>query len=412
MTIDTFEVPSFTPEQRQKLNEKLSDIIYPHEFEKNVGWTYGAPKWAVEPMVNIWRNEFDWEESRKEMARWHHLKVNIDGVRIHCVNETSKQPGAIPIMLLHGWPSTFYEYHKVIEPLRDGAGGAQAYHVVVPSLPGYGFSDPTPTPGWGVAKCAETLHKLMLELGYTKYVVHGTDWGAVIGMHIATTYTANCRAYHTNFMLVMPPIPTLSNIVTQPVRVVKFLACMLLGGDAVYGKDMLRVLGRSFADIDRDRDSGYRAIQGTKPYSLSYGLSDSPVGLLAWLLEKYHNWTTHTGDKESSVLPPTIDAKEFLTQVTIYWMTNSISSSMRLYYERLIEPNMDSAFHTKVTIPTGVSSFPDEVSKMPREWVDSQVNLVQYEEHPSGGHFAALEEPQLLTHDIQRFGKKIAADLQ
>jgi hypothetical protein len=125
MTIETFEVPSFTPEQRQKFDEKLNDIIYPHEFEKNVGWTYGAPKWAVEPLVNTWRNKFDWEESRKEMARWHHLKVNIDGVRIHCVNETSQQPGAIPIMLLHGWPSTFYEFHKVIEPLRDGADGAQ-----------------------------------------------------------------------------------------------------------------------------------------------------------------------------------------------------------------------------------------------------------------------------------------------
>ena len=125
MTIETFEVPSFSPEQRQKFDQKLSDIIYPHEFEKNVGWTYGAPKWAVEPLVNTWRNEFDWEESRKEMARWHHLKINIDGVRIHCVNETSQQPGAIPIMLLHGWPSTFYEFHKVIEPLRDGADGAQ-----------------------------------------------------------------------------------------------------------------------------------------------------------------------------------------------------------------------------------------------------------------------------------------------
>jgi hypothetical protein len=129
MTIETFEVPSFTPEQRQQLQERLSNAIYPHEFEKNVGWTYGAPKWAVEPILNVWRNEFDWEESRAEMARWHHVKANIDGVGVHCVHETSHQSGAIPIMLLHGWPSTFYEYHKVIEPLRDGADGVQVTSV-------------------------------------------------------------------------------------------------------------------------------------------------------------------------------------------------------------------------------------------------------------------------------------------
>ncbi|KAJ2964745.1 hypothetical protein NQZ79_g393 [Umbelopsis isabellina] len=412
MSVQPFEIPSFTPEQRATLLDKLKSPVFPHEFEQNVGWSYGTPRWALEPVLQKWRDEFDWETSKAEMDRWSHFKTEIDGANIHFVHERSKNPNAIPLVLLHGWPSTFYEFHKVIEPLRDGVDNGQAFHIVVPSLPGYGFSDPPPVRGWGSRKMAAVLNTLMVRLGYTKYVAHGVDWGSILVKVMACLHDENCKAIYTTLNICMPPLPTPSVLWAAPLKVAKFLASLALGSDMVYGPGKLKIMGRSFADIDNDKDAGYRAIQGTRPFTLSYGLSDSPVGLLAWILEKYHVWTHHEGDKESAILPPTIDVNEFLTQVHIYWMTNTISSSMRLYYERLNEPNANSLMWKAIKVPCGAGLFASELAKVPRDWLEAWTNLVQFDEHPTGGHFSALEEPKLTINDLQRFGKKVKNEVE
>ncbi|KAI8886331.1 alpha/beta-hydrolase [Backusella circina FSU 941] len=404
MEQDKFSIP---PLDKQELNKKLGDVIYPNEYENDVGWRYGAPRWAVEDLVKAWK-AFDWNKSSEEMSRWNHYKSNVDGTGIHYVHETSAKDNAVPIILIHGWPSTFYEFHKVIEPLRDGNNSKQAFHVVVPSLPGFGFSDCPKKPGCSVSQIAELFHHLMQKLGYDKYIVHGTDWGSSIGKAMALNYPNHCLGYHTNMPIIAPPVPNLHNLLTSPIQVILFLMALIFGTQAVYKAQDVRLF-RSFANADKDDRAGYRAIQSTRPYTLAYGLSDSPVGLLGWILEPYHAWTSHTPEKlNTNSLPETISVDEFLTQISIYWITNTMSSSTRIYYEFKEEMKKSSRVVLEgIKVPYGVSAFPNELTKFPREWFPINNNLIQYKDHPHGGHFPALEVPELLLDDLQTFGKKV-----
>ncbi|KAI7876171.1 alpha/beta-hydrolase [Lichtheimia hyalospora FSU 10163] len=411
MSIEPFEVPSFTPEQLSLLKERLRTTVYPNELEANVGWEYGAPTWAVKPLVQAWLQDFDWEKSRKEMNQWHHYRTTIQDLKIHFIHEPSNHPDAVPLLLINGWPSTFYEYHKVIQPLRDGELGGQPFHVIVPSLPGYGFSDPPKLTGHGVPENGEILAELMHILGYDKYLVHGSDWGSVIGRSIAVQHKEHCKGYHTVMPTVNPPLPTLGNILFHPLKVAKLCAGMIVGFDTVYGAGKFKLKGKNFADAMGDSDAGYRAIQGTRPYTLSQGLSDSPAGLLSWMLEKFHNWTYHPAQKKDTQgLPDTITPDEFLTHVSIYWLTNTMSSSMRIYYEAIAAvEQMTQSMDTYVQVPTAVGYFPSEMSRFPREWLEYGTNLQQWNEFDLGGHFPAMEEPELFVTDIQTFGKKLKA---
>ncbi|KAL0089107.1 Alpha/Beta hydrolase protein [Phycomyces blakesleeanus] len=407
MSFVPFSIPSLSESQKEELANRLASVHYPQELDANVGWSYGAPRWAVAPMVDAWRNAFDWEKSRAEMNRWKHYRGDIEDINLHFVHEPSTKSDAIPIILLHGWPSTFYEFHKLIDPLRDGVNGGQTYHVVVPSLPGYGFSSPPTTTGFDCGKMGSIFNTLMVKLGYTKYMVFGTDWGAVIGKWIAVHRSENCKAFLTSMPLSVPPIPTVKNVMSHPLQVVKFLSSIPLGFDAVYGNGAVKIVGRSFMDVENNNDAGYRAIQGTRPYTLAYSLTDSPVGLLAWLLEKYHAWTYHPGDTEGTVLPDTITQDEFLTQITIYWMTKTIGPSTRLYYEVFQGKQVNSLSLEAISIPHGYTIYEGEMMKMPAEWINLTANLVFFTKHNLGGHFAALEEDALLLDDIQRFTKKV-----
>ncbi|KAI8330325.1 Alpha/Beta hydrolase protein [Chlamydoabsidia padenii] len=410
--IESFEIPRFTETQLSDLHYRLDHTIYPQELNAPVGWKYGTPRRALQPLAQEWRHQYDWEQARDEMNQWHHFKLTTnDGMKIHFIHESSSQPNAIPLLLLHGWPSTFYEFHKVINPLRDGAHNGQAYHVVTPSLPGYGFSDPPTTPGFGIAQMGDSIHQIMEALGYSKYIAHGTDWGSMVVRYLVSRYHQQCLAIHCTLFVCTPPMPTLKNLYHHPLKVAKFLlGATVLGFDQVYGPGKLKIKGRNFADVVNDREAGYRAIQGTRPYSLSYGLSDSPVGLLGWMLEKYHNWTYHSNkDKFQSIasLPSTVSSKEFLTQVSIYWLTNTMSSSMRLYYEVFHQlDELTPAVY--INNPVAVSLFEDEVLRVPKEWIEATANLVLFQEHPMGGHFSAMEEGSLLVSDLQLFGGKMA----
>ncbi|KAG1398767.1 hypothetical protein G6F58_011254 [Rhizopus delemar] len=340
--------------------------------------------------------------------KWKHFRMNVDGLLMHYIHERSSEPNAIPIVLLHGWPSTFYEFHKIIDPLRDGAGNNQAFHVIVPSLPGFGFSQAPKIKGYGIVKIASMINALMINLGYNEYMYHGGDWGAIIGKTIAVNHSDSCKAFHTTMPMVLPPIPTPRNILFHPFKVAKFLVSLVVGFDWIYGKGNTRLGGATFANAERDKGCGYRAIQGTRPYTLSFGLTDSPAGVLAWLLEKYHEWTFHPAERQNTEsLPETISSKEFLTQVSIYWMTNTISSSVRIYYECLNQNELTSNVMSYVKIPFAVSSFASEIAKLPKDWLEASANLQQYSEVKYGGHFPGLEEPQILLADLQKFGKHI-----
>ncbi|KAI9253775.1 Alpha/Beta hydrolase protein [Phascolomyces articulosus] len=407
MSIEPFEIPSIPPERLALLNEKLKNAEYPNELETDVGWKYGAPRWAVEPLVQTWLNDYDWEKVRAKMNQWHHYHATIDGLRVHFIHEPSKNPDAIPLLLLNGWPSTFYEYHKVINPLRDGASNTQAFHVIVATMPGFGFSEAPKLPGYGASKIGDIFNQLMLLLDYNEYVVHGSDFGSMLGKWLALYRSENCKAYHTVYPACIPPIPTPTFLWAHPFKVAKFLASMVLGMDTVYGHGSSKIRGKSFIDVENDREMGYCAIQATRPYTLSFGLTDSPVGLLAWILEKYHNWTYPENKSDTIVLPETVTTEEFLTQVTIFWLTNSISSSTRFYYEVFNDEGMKDMFMGRVAIPTAVAYYAGELSKLPREWVEASSNLQQYKEIEVGGHFPSLECDEVFVDDIQQFGKLI-----
>ncbi|CAO3598239.1 unnamed protein product [Absidia cylindrospora] len=378
-----FTVPSLTQDQKTILQDRLSSSTFPNELESNVGWDYGAPTWAVKSMAETWRHGYDFEVARQEINQWQHYHTKIDDLNIHFIHEPSTRPDAIPILLCHGWPSTFYEFHKVINALRDGVKGNQAFHVVVPSLPGFGFSDAPKATGYGVQKMSSMMNALMIKLGYTKYVWHGGDWGAIIGKYTAAHHSKNCRAFHTSLPFVLPPVPTPRNLLFHPINVVKFFTSLLLGFDTMYGKGKTVLNWATFANAELYYGCGYRAIQGTRPYTLAYGLSDSPLGMMAWMLEKYHEWTYHEDEKkaESVSLPPTVSADEFLTQVTLYWMTNSMSSSIRIYYECLHHYEMIKVVIPRVNVPTAISNFAHDVAKLPKEWLETATNLVHYKEH-------------------------------
>ncbi|CAO3599590.1 unnamed protein product [Absidia cylindrospora] len=410
--IESFEIPSFTSAQLSDLHYRLDNGVYPNELTTQVGngWEYGTPRKALEPVVQEWRHSFDWEKPRAEMNQWKHYKLTTaQGLKLHFIHEPSNNPNAIPLMLLHGWPSTFYEFHKVINLLRDGQNG-QAFHVVVPSLPGYGFSDPPTAPGFGIAKMGEILNELMLALGYSKYMTHGTDWGSTISHQMVTRYENHCSAAHFTMFLCAPPLPTLTNLWNHPMKVAKFLlGATVLGFDRVYGPGQFTMKGTNFADVMNDSEAGYRAIQGTRPYTLAYGLADSPIGLLGWILEKYHTYTWHQDKAQSSTLPSTLPANEVLTQASIYWLTNSMSSSMRIYYETLNQIKHEGLkMFGHVNNPIGISAFQGEVLRVPSEWMEVAGDLKFLNEHPLGGHFSAMEEPELLVADIQTFGKKVS----
>ncbi|KAI9486481.1 MAG: Alpha/Beta hydrolase protein [Benjaminiella poitrasii] len=414
--IEKFIVPEL---DKKELDSKLANIRLPNEFEDNssVGWKCGTPSWAVQEMLSAWKNDFNWEEKRKEMNRWHHYKTNINALNIHFVHERSSSEDALPIILLHGWPSSFYEFHKIIESLRDGMDSVQPFHVVVPSLPGYGFSQAPKYDGsGGIEQMADIFNKLMLKLGYNRYMIYGTDWGAMIGTCMAQNYSDSCMGFITNMPSAMPPLPTLYNLIFHPFKVILFILSLFVGFDVIYGKNETRNLKTTaYANVDKDETAGYRAIQGTRPYTLAFGLTDSPVGLLGWMLEPYHFWTCFSSNESSDLqsLPSTISVDEFLTQVTLYWITNSMSSSCRLYYEAKKNHNkaLKGILRKHISVPMAVSYFNNEVVKLPRDWLEVNTNLVQFQSYNKGGHFPALEVTHLLLKDIQSFGSLIANDI-
>lgn len=341
-----------------------------------VGWSQGTDPEYLRALVAYWRNGFDWRAAEAGLNRHEQHKTTIDGVGLHFLHVRSREPKALPLLLVHGWPGSVMEFHKVIGPLTDpvahGGRAEDAFHVVCPSLPGYGFSDAPREPGWTPRRIAGAFVQLMARLGHERYGAQGGDWGGIIVPHIADLDREHVVAIHLSTVTAMPPKDDPMAGV-QPEELAQV---------AAFQKFMAE-------------ESGYQAIQGTKPQSLGAALDDSPSGLAAWIVEKFHTWSDCDGDVERR-----FTRDELLTNVMIYWVTQTATSSARLYLEGMRMGNF-GVLDRRVEVPTGCALFPKELLVPPRVWADRAFDVARWTVMPRGGHFAALEEPELLVDDIR-----------
>lgn len=379
---------SFEPFRIEMPDDEIDDLRariratrWPDELPDS-GWSYGTDLGVLRKVARYWADEYDWRTHEAALNELPQFLTTVQGQRVHFVHVRSPHDDALPLVLTHGWPGSFMEFTKVIGPLVDptahGGDAADAFHVVVPSLPGYGFSGPTTEPGWDVRRIASAWAELMAALGYTRYGAQGGDWGAFVSRHLADLAPDAVCGVHVNLIAGAPP-----------------------GEDDDYAD----LTPREAAMLERAKDyittgNGYVAIQSTRPQTLAYGLTDSPVGLLSWIFEKFWAWTDHDGDPFEAI---TVD--ELLTNVSIYWFTRTAGSSARLYYESLGSMAVRVPPTTKV--PLGVANFPGEIMGARRRWVERENNLVHWSEQDRGGHFAALEEPDLLVDDVRTFFRRL-----
>jgi epoxide hydrolase len=370
------------------LKDRLARTRWPDQID-DTGWEYGVPLASMKELVEYWRAKYDWREQEKKLNEPGQFVTRIDGLNIHFWHVRSKEKNALPLVLVHGWPGSFVEFYKLLGPLTDpvahGGKAADAFHVVCPSLPGFGFSSKPKERGWSSQRMAEVIAKLMARLGYERYGAQGGDWGAGITRWLAANDGGHCVGGHSNFPLASRPTD-------DPMR-------------GVTVKELERYEQR-VKELNDHR--AYGAIQGTRPLTLSFGLNDSPAGLAAWVVDKFWAWSDHGGKLDNS-----FTKDELITNVMIYWVTDSMPSSTRIYYEsqhNLPRPKSMTPFEVSgKPAPMGYALFPKEINVPPRAWVERSHGgkLLHWTEMPRGGHFAALEQPQLLVNDVRDFFRKV-----
>ena len=366
-----------TPEaQLTDLRNRINNTRWAEEECVN-DWSQGIPLTYVREIADYWANQYDWRKSEQYLNTFDHFQTNIDDLAIHFIHQKSPHPDAYPLIITHGWPGSIVEFHKVIQPLVDptkhGGKAEDAFHVVCPSLPGYGFSGKPSQSGWGVEKIAETWDQLMVRLGYENYGAQGGDWGAAVTTQIGRNI-GHCDAIHINMPIGRPTPESLQDPTDEEKSA--------LEGLTYY----------------QEWDSGYSKQQSTRPQTLGYGLVDSPVGQMAWIIEKFWSWMDCDGHPEN-----TLTRDELLDNVMLYWLTASGASSARLYWESF------GSFGggDKVELPTGVASFPKEIIRSPRRWCEESYNITHWTTMPKGGHFGAFEQPELFINDLRIFFKTI-----
>lgn len=371
------------------LQERLARTRWPDQIPGS-GWDYGVDVGYLKQLVEYWRTTYDWRKQETALNAVPQFTTEIDGLQIHFVHQRSKHADALPLVLIHGWPGSFCEFQKIIpmltEPEKFGGKAEDAFHVVCPSLPGFGFSSQPAERGWSNNRMAETIAKLMARLGYTRYGAQGGDWGSGIARFLASGDGGHCIGGHSNF-------PGANRPADDPLR-------------GVTAQEMERFEKRNAELADH---KAYGAIQSSRPLTLGYGLNDSPAGLAAWIVDKFWAWSDHGGDLERS-----FTKDELLTNVMIYWVTQTMPSSTRIYYEPHNQPRPPSMTEFKSTgkpSPVGFALFPKEINVPPRAWVERAMggSLFHWTEMPRGGHFAALEQPQLLAEDVRAFFRKVRA---
>jgi pimeloyl-ACP methyl ester carboxylesterase len=356
------------------LRQRLARTRWPDEIP-DADWDYGTNRAYLQQFVQYWQDRYDWRAKEAFLNTFPQFTTEIDGIHLHFLQVVGKGTQPIPLLLSHGWPGSFYELYKIIGPLTDpvryGGDAADAFDVVVPSLPGYGFSGPTTVRGVTVRRIADIFASLMQGLGYSRFGTQGGDWGLYITGMLGRFHADKVIGIHLNM---------------QPSRAV-------LSQSATNEEEKSWQEQRAKWLWD---ESGYSHIQETRPQTLAYGLNDSPVGLAGWMVEKFRAWSDCNGDVES-----VFTKDELLTLVMIYWVTQTINSSTRLYYETY--HHRDEAFEQRVEVPTGVAVFPGDLPTPPRSLADRLYNIQRWTEMKTGGHFAALEQPEALVEDIRAF---------
>ncbi len=337
-------------------------------------WDYGANVAYVRELCEYWRTEYDWRRHETALNGHPQFLCDVDGVDLHFWHVRGRGPRPFPLLLAHGWPGSVYEFLKLIGPLSDpgGHGGdpADAFDIVVPALPGFGFGGKPKERGWGVSRVAAAFDHLMShELGYGRYGVQGGDWGAIIAAKMASAYPPRLAGIHVNLVVAPPP--------KHP------------ADDDAPALERLRTW--------QTQETGYSAIQRTRPDTVTTAQSDSPAGLAAWIVEKFRAWSDCGGDVERSFSKDTL-----LTNLMFYWAPNSAASSARLYFED-VRDRAGLRARPRVEVPVGYAAFPCEVLRPPRRWVEPHYAIARWTEMPRGGHFPALEEPQLLLEDVRAF---------
>ncbi|MFB0977878.1 MAG: alpha/beta fold hydrolase [Myxococcota bacterium] len=355
----------------EDLRRRLASTRWP-EKELVDDWSQGIPLSYVQEVCAYWGEKYDWRSREALLNQWPQFMTEIDGIDIHFIHLRSKHEDAMPLVITHGWPGSVVEFQKVIGPLTDptahGGDASDAFHVVCPSLPGYGFSGKPTKTGTSVDKIGAMWGQLMARLGYEKYAAQGGDWGAMVTSAIGIQDTEHCLGIHLNMPIVAPDPETMSDMTEQEKSA--------LAGIAHY----------------TEQGSGYSKQQSTRPQTLGYGLTDSPSGQAAWVLEKFHAWTDCNGHPEN-----VLGRDELLDNVMLYWLSGNAASSGRLYWESFNSVAMDD-----ITIPVGCSIFPKEIFRCSRRWAEKRFkNIIHWNDMKEGGHFAAFEQPEAYVDEVR-----------
>jgi pimeloyl-ACP methyl ester carboxylesterase len=368
-------------EELDDLRARLARARWP-EPEPVRDWSQGVPVDWLRDLCAYWHDGYDWRVCEKQLNELPQFTTEIDGLGIHFVHVPSPSSDALPLVMTHGWPGSVIEFLDVIGPLADPAAHdgdpADAFHVVCPSLPGYGFSDKPAQPGWGIDRIADAWATLMARLGYDRYGAQGGDWGGAVSTALAQRDADHVAGIHTNLAMVGPDPDTMGDLTEFEQRSLTDLGEMLEWG------------------------MGYALEQGTRPQTLGYALVDTPVGQCAWIAEKYWAWTEHDGDPTSA-----LSRDQMLDNITLYWLTRTAASSARLYWEsgwtRPSGQAQMAAPAAPLMMPAGISIFPREIVRPSRRWCERRYKDLRFYEQPErGGHFAAWEQPELFVDQVRR----------
>jgi pimeloyl-ACP methyl ester carboxylesterase len=364
-----------------ELRDRLINARWTRDIN-NDKWETGTNATYLKELCDYWARDFNWQKNESFLNSFSHFKTSVDGTDIHFIHEKGKGANRVPLLLIHGYPDSFIRFLKVIPLLTAADEDGFSFDLVIPSIPGYGFSEIPTQPGMNSKRIASVFTKLMTdELGYSNFMVHGGDWGSTITEQMALNDPQYLSGIH------LADIPWYHLFSIPP------------GGLKESEKKYLQA-GQQWSQTE----GGYAMIQSTKPQSLGYGLNDSPVGLAAWIIEKFYSWSDCKGKLENI-----FTRDELLTNLTIYWATQTINSALRLYYEAAIlmqQLKNNKEIH-KVEVPTGVAIFPKDMIPAPREFAERIFNVQQWTEMPKGGHFTAMEQPDLFAKDIRKFAKSL-----
>jgi epoxide hydrolase len=363
---------SIDQSELDSLQSRLASARWP-EQECVDDWSQGAPLSKVKALVDRWQHHYDWRACEAMLNGWGQFITEIDGLDIHFLHIRSRHENALPLLMTHGWPGSVMEFRHVIGPLSDptahGGKAEDAFHLVIPSLPGYGFSGKPTQTGWGLERIGKAWSELMTRLGYgAGFVAQGGDWGSAVTTTLGHQAPAGLKAIHINMAVVRPGPEDMADLTDAEKSGLAGMLDYTTNGN------------------------GYAQQQKTKPQTLGYGLADSPIGQAAWIYEKFHGWSDCGDDPENA-----FGRDALLDNIMLYWLTNSGASSARLYWE-----SMDNFAAQLVTIPTGISVFPKEIFRISKRWADNVFkNIIHWNELPRGGHFAAFEVPDLFVGEVR-----------